>query len=162
MWNRRLQHIVHWVKSAHGLHGCALRSYKFVSRECCTMYILMHAFSLRVAVVMWNRRLRQSIVGERRYAASQEMPFVSLVHLCYACIQDLLFVALSNLILKLIDISVSIWFLSEETAAKLLFAEYWRSTIWVQQQSYKCRGRHLQSAINALPLAGVQFVEGQL
>ena len=84
------------------------------------LYILMCAFSLRVAVVMWNRRLRQSIVGERRYAASQEMPFVSLVHLCYACIQDLLFVALSNLILKLIGISVSIWFLSEETAAKLL------------------------------------------
>ena len=35
-------------------------------------------------------------MGERRYAASQEMPFVSLVHLCYACIQELLFVALKQ------------------------------------------------------------------
>ena len=61
-------------------------------------------------------------MGERRYAASQEMPFVSLVHLCYACIQDLLFVALKQFHLETDRDECEHLILSEVKAAKLLLA----------------------------------------
>ena len=61
-------------------------------------------------------------MGERRYAASQEMPFVSLVHLCYACIQEFLFVALKQFNLETDRHECEHLIVFDVMAAKLLLA----------------------------------------